>query len=134
MKPSEVTDTFWIEATRKQGSYPAPSENSGKWLIFVSHEHVDEVWEKVRVATEQGSLGDSAKVSTAHRNRNAANPNTNVICVYTYDWTDAQDVRRIREALRQLGILSKIPYKANRDTASGLYANRGNRNIAKYFE
>jgi hypothetical protein len=133
-KPSEVTDLYWIDATRKQGTYPEHSENGGKWLIFVPLQHVDDVWEKIRLATEQGSLGSSAKVSTARANPNATNSEAKVICVYTYDWTDEHDVRRIREELRQLGIKSKIPYKADQETASGMYANRGNKRISKYYE
>lgn len=133
-KPSEVMDSYWIYASRKQGIYPEHSENGGKWLIFVPLEQIDVVWEKIRLATEQGNLGSSAKVSTARPNPNASNSGTKVICVYTYDWTDEYDVRRIREALRQLGFTSKISYKADRETVSGIYANRGNKRISKYYE
>ena len=132
-KPSEVMDSYWIYATRKQGTYPEHSENGGKWLIFVPRQQIDEVWNKIRSATEQGHLGSSAKVSTARPNPNAVN-SKKVICVYTYDWKDENDVRRIRAALRQLGITSKIPYKADQETYSGMYANRGNKRISKYYE
>jgi len=57
-----------------------------------------------------------------------------VICVYTYDWTDKEDVKRIRQELRDLGITRKIPYKADRETLSGKYAIRGDKRISKYFE
>lgn len=133
-KPSQVMDLYWLHAKRKQGTYPEHSENGGKWLIFVPLQQIDEVWEKIRLATEQGLLGSSAKVSTARPNPNATNSDTKVICVYTYDWTDEHNVKTIREALRQLGITSKIPYKADQETYSGMYANRGNKRISKYYE
>ena len=133
-KPSEVTDSYWLYAERKEGTYPEHSENGGKWLIFVQLSLVDAVWEKIKRATEEGKLGSSAKVATARPNPNATNPNTKVICVYTYDWTDETDVKRVREELRQLGITSKTPYKADKETYSGIYANRGNKRISKYYE
>src|SRR5713226_5561557 len=130
-KPSEVTDEYWLDAERKKGHYPEHTENGGKWLVFVPLPQVDEVWEKIRRSTEEGRLGGSAKVSTAKPNPNARDQNTKVICVYTYDWTDEEDVTRVREELRRLGILSKIPYKADDDTFAGKYAVRGNTRISK---
>ncbi|MCP5244100.1 MAG: DUF1917 domain-containing protein [Burkholderiales bacterium] len=131
---SQVTDTYWIRAERQDGEYPSHSERGGKWLIFLPIENLDEIWEKIRRATEKGELGNSAKVSTAKPNQNAVNENQKVICVYTYDWTDAEDVRRIRCQLRNLGITWKIPYKSDEDTYSGKYANRGVKRISKYYE
>jgi len=136
VNPSTVTDEYWLYAERQTGSYPNtinPLKN-GKWLIFVKIEEADEVWKKVKRATEEGKLGLVAKVSTAKPNRNATNPNTKVICVYTYDWTDVNDVRKIRDELRMLGITQKIPYKTDEDTVSGKYVVRGSKNISKYYE
>jgi hypothetical protein len=133
-KPSEVTEAFWLYARRKTGTYPADTENCGKWLVFVPLSQIDEVWAKIRLATEEGRLGSSSKVATARPNPNATNPDTKVICVYTYDWTDEEDVRRVRHELRTLGITSKIPYKADEDTYAGRYANRGHKNLSKYNE
>jgi len=133
-KPSEVTDIYWIYATRKKGKYPKPTPRSGKWLIFVSLKNVDEVWAKIKKAVEEGKLGDSAKVATAKPNPLATDPNAKVICVYTYDYTDEKDVKRIREELRKLGITNKIPYKADEDTLSGKYRITGHKRISKYYE
>ncbi len=92
------------------------------------------MWGKIKKATEEGKLSSSAKVATAKPNPNATNPEIKVICVYTYDWTDEDDVRRIREELRKLGIINKIPYKADEDTLSGKYGVKGNTRISKYYE
>lgn len=64
-KPSEVTDVYWIYAKRERGKYSKSTRRSGKWLVFVDTKDVDEVWAKIRKATEEGKLGDSAKVATA---------------------------------------------------------------------
>ncbi len=79
-------------------------------------------------------MGDLAKVATAKRNLIATNPRMKVICVYTYDWTDEADVRRVREELRALGITSKIAYKADSDTDAGRYSRLGHKRISKYYE
>ena len=102
--------------------------------IFVDPENVDEVWAKIKKAVEEGKLGDSAKVSTAKPNPLAGKSRAHVICVYTYDWTDENDVKRIREELRKLGITNKIPYKADEDTLKGKYRITGHRRISKYYE
>lgn len=133
-KPSEVTETYWIYSQRKKGKYPAATPRGGKWLIFVRDENVDEVWAMIKSATEAGKLGDSSKVATAKPNRLAENPHTRVICVYTYDWTDEKDVRRVREELRNLGITWKISYKADQDTLDGRYRAAGKTRISKYYE
>ncbi|MXS77402.1 DUF1917 domain-containing protein [Nitrosomonas sp. JL21] len=133
-RPSLVTDEDWIRAKRQTGTYPPRSERGGKWLIFVPIENLDGTWEKIRIATERGELGASSKVATAKPNKNAVTNNQKVICIYTYDWTDLEDVMKIRDQLRQLGITWKIPYKSDEDTNAGKYANRGSGKMSKYYE
>ena len=132
--PSEVTEAYWLYAIRQKGTYPRPTPRSGKWLIFVDRNEVDTVWATIKQTTEEGKLGGSAKVATAKPNPYATDPKTIVICVYTYDWTDAADVRRIRGELRALGITQKIPYKTDADTLRDKYRVTGHRRISKYYE
>ena len=134
MNPSEVTEVYWLYAIRQGGTYPRPTVRSGKWQIFVGIQDIDIVWTKIKQTTEAGTLGGSSKVATAKPNPNATDPQTKVICVYTYDWTDEADVRRIRAELRTLGITQKIPYKADEDTLRGRYRITGHRRISKYYE
>lgn len=69
-----MTEVYWIYAIRKKGDYPKRTTRSGKWLIFINKKDVDEVWAKIKKATEEGKLGDSSKVATAKPNPlNAAN-------------------------------------------------------------
>jgi len=74
---------------------------SGKWLIFTNPENVDEVWGKIREATEAEKLGTSAKVRTAMPDPREPPEwrKSRVICVYTHDWTDQEDVMRVREPI-----------------------------------
>jgi hypothetical protein len=133
-KPSEVIDIYWLYAERQVGAYPEANERCGKWLLFIPVAEIDEAWAKIKQATQEGLLGDSAKVATARPNPNATRSDERVICVYTYDWTDVEDVRRIREALRRLGFTCKLPYKADEDTHAGRYQVRGHQRISKYYE
>jgi len=130
--PTEVSDHAWIYALRKEGSYPASTERSGKWLIFLSAETIDRYWQKIKAAVEQGQLGAQAKVSTlskgsmppeVRRKKEERGDTRFVICVYTYDHQDKGDVMRIREVLRDLGIRRPIRYKADVDTHAGSYGN-----------
>ena len=132
--PSQVIDEYWLFAERKSGTYPASTANCGKWLIFIRRSEIDAWWTKIRAATEQGRFGNSAKVSTLKSKPNVSDPNEHVICVYTYDWTDEKDVRRVRRALGELGVDWKISYKTDQDTNAGLYAANGNSRISKYYE
>ncbi len=64
-KPSEVSDVYWLYADRKTGHYPRTTPQSGKWLIWVPEKAIDEVWDRIRRATEEGRLGGQSKVATA---------------------------------------------------------------------
>ncbi len=104
----------------------------GKWLVFVNESEVDEVLEKIKRTTEEGCLGDSAKVSTAYP-KQSYDPSKWVICVYAMDSYDEEEVMRIRDELKEIGITRKIPYKADSDTRARRYAVRGDRNISRYY-
>ncbi len=132
-KPSQVTQARWIYAIPKKGRYHAATGRSGKWLVFVHLDKVDEVWAYIKKATEEGRLGDSAKTSTAQPSIHG-NSDEKVICVYTYDWQDKTDVMRIRGELRSLGVTKKIPYKSDEDTMARRYRVAGDANISKYYE
>ena len=132
--PSKVTDVYWIYAERKKEVYPEATIRSGKWLIFVSPGRLDALWRKIKYATENGKLGYESKTTTAKPNSLAGKSRQKVICVYTYDWTDEEDVRRVRSELKKLGIVWRIPYKSDQDTSDGKYRDMTNQRISKYYE
>lgn len=132
--PSVETGDYWIAASSLVDNQSQPTSRCGKWLVFVHRSNVDELWDKVGLATMKGELGFAAKVSTTRPNPNASKADTHVICVYTYDVDDVDDVRRVRQRLRDLGIVAKIPYKTDDATYAGKYAVRGDKRISSFFE
>jgi hypothetical protein len=123
-RPSRFTGDHYLHATGRQAEDGAV-RRPGKWLIFVSRSRIDALWDTVRRAVEGGRLGHAAKVSTALPDPHSPDPKKHVIYVYTGNEDDPADVRRVRDALRQLGISWKIPYKS--DAGNGEFA-------AKYYE
>ncbi len=133
-RPSEVFEQYWIYAERRDAdSYPEHGERGGKWMLFIKTNEIDAWWIKIKAATESGLLGSSAKVATMKPNPNAASNQTKLICVYTYDVADEEDCSRVRQALRDLGVTWKIPYKTDADTHAGKYSRYGMR-ISKRYE
>ncbi|MHA2357172.1 MAG: putative phosphothreonine lyase domain-containing protein [Candidatus Heimdallarchaeaceae archaeon] len=130
--PSEVNDRYWITAIRLEGTYPAHTIKGGKWLIFANIDQIDEIWLKIKKATEEGKLGGSSKVATNKPNPNAVHQDEKVICVYTYDCTDEDDVMRIRKELRKLGITKKIRYKTDQATLEGKYSKHAEKTSVYY--
>lgn len=143
MRPSRKQRDFWIRAHAcgpcfeldgHRIPYPRHTERGGKWLLFVNREDVDEAWKSVTRALGAGMLGSSAKVSTARPNPHGDNPRQHIICVYTYDSDDHDDVMRVRASLRELGFTAPIPYKTDEATLQGKYWTEGHRRISKYYE
>jgi hypothetical protein len=120
-KPTEVTETSWIFASRKAYSNPKPTERSGKWLLFTPVEKIDETWAVIKAATEAGKLGPCSKVATMRPNPNAIDSRNRVICIGTYDSEDRADVNRVRQALRELGFVEDLRYKTDEATMEGRY-------------
>lgn len=129
-----MTHGYWTYAQRKNGEYPEHTSRGGKWLIFVGSHNLDRVWAKVKNAVEDGRLGGIAKASNPKHESYSRNSSSKVICVYTYDCKDIQDVQRIREELRKVGVIRKISYKTDEDTERGIYHTNSNEKISKYYE
>lgn len=132
--PSKVTSDYWVYAYRQKGEYPEHTLNGGKWLIFVSDYFLDKIWIKIKTATEEGKLGGMVKVATAKTNPDFQNSKVKVVCVYTYDWKDKMDVKRVRDGLRNIGITRKIAYKTDEDTDQNKYKTNNSERLSKYYE
>lgn len=100
---------IWAEKSAKSAADSALSIEAGKWLIFRASDEIDDAWSIVRAACKSGRL-DHAKVSTRHPIHGQYG-NKHVICVYTDDSENRQDVFRIRKVLRDLGFTEPLNYK-----------------------
>ena len=123
--PTKTTGVYWIvQDAPGTASSGLGDEQAGKWLIFVPEDEVDGAWRTVRGETVKGTLGISAKVSTAKPDQDSCDGRA-VIYVYTRDWADETDVMRVRERLRDLGFTERIGYKRNIETYRGEYSEEG---------
>src|SRR5690606_27290415 len=75
---------------------------------------------------ELAKVAVCAKVSTAGRDSGK-----HVICVYSQDYANKDDVGRCLAALRRLGIKAHVSYKTDGQTRSGIYSTR-DRRVAIY--
>ena len=75
----------------------------GKWMLFPTIEYVDSVWSKVVPATVDGRLGSAAKVATGDESDDKPE---RLICVYTEDFSNIQDVKRVLKELKRLKLVS----------------------------
>lgn len=78
-----------------------------------THE-IDAVWAKVCKLLTEGRL-HFAKVSTARLSA-ASGKETHVICVYTTDWEDLEEVARVRAVLLNAGVSEELGYKRDLET------------------
>ena len=87
---------------------------SGKWMLFNSADKIDEVWAKVANAVAEAELGHAAKVGV---DDGSGEQRPRLICVYTLDHADEEDVMRVLRRLDGLGLVPRgsrgIYYKAD---------------------
>lgn len=76
---------------------------TGKWMLFPSADHVDEVWSVVAKATRKGKLGVAAKVATG----DGSVGGVRLVAVYTRDYEDKADIKRVLQKLVELGVVEK---------------------------
>lgn len=82
-------------------------------MIFPSPSEVNEVWSVVAHATANNQLGISSKVAPDDGDDRSAR----LICIYTNDFEDMNDVRRVLLKLKDLGLVQKskaIYYKCGK--------------------
>ncbi|KAJ5594175.1 uncharacterized protein N7459_000383 [Penicillium hispanicum] len=73
---------------------------SGKWMLFPSASSVDSCWKTVVTALEKGDLGDLAKVAT-----DDGSDSVRLICIYTRDFADVEDVKRVLRGLVEVELV-----------------------------
>lgn len=93
------------------------SHRSGKWCIVRDAASVDALWAKIREAVVSGTL-PAAMVSSPAVARQFGG--TYLICVFTPEWSDRYDVRRVRQLLREMGVVEELGYKRDVETVYGI--------------
>jgi hypothetical protein len=88
----------------------------GKWLIHRIDSEIDLAWKKIAENVWHGHLGISAKSSTALKKSRRY-----VMCVYTENYLDLLDVKRVRKKLRNLGFSEELCYKPDIYSYLGIY-------------
>ena len=61
-KPSKIKSKFWLHAEIKKGIYKPYSEKSGKWLLFIPREQIDQTWAVIKKYTEVNIDNKSTKL------------------------------------------------------------------------
>lgn len=100
------------------------SFTSGKWMLFPYPEDVNRQWAIVAEATVNRELGTAAKVAPDNGKGDRV---PRLICVYTKDFSDMDDVKRVLGRLMELGLVKKkggpqegIYYKVDALTELGI--------------
>jgi hypothetical protein len=70
---------------------------SGKWMLFPTDEAAPGIWKRVATAVVEGNLGTGAKIAT--------DSSTRLVCVYTKDFSDEADIKRVVQQLKNLNLL-----------------------------
>jgi len=117
--PTDVHDFPWIYENSKQNG-----DADGKWMLFYSHEILDEKWRKIRDLYREGHLTgvNSLKCSTSYRNPRASGTDGVIIC-YCCNSTDESYIIAIGRRLMTLMLYNDTMfYKTNVQTRFGTRA------------
>ena len=113
---AENPDRAPATITRKMGPYRDQLEEDlleaalsthttcGKWMLFPSAADLPRYWRLVAEATFEGKLGPTSKVATYDH---VATRDATLICVYTYNFADMADVRRVLDQILEIGLCTK---------------------------
>ncbi len=128
IKPTKAEASHWLYSKHtSEGCHEINNPYKtyvGKWLIFESPDKIDDTWNKVKDATDKKLLGISSKVSTKRQTKEYKGSQY-VICVYTKDFRDKEDIKQVLQELRKIGILNKLYYKTDSTTIEGIYSKEG---------
>lgn len=73
---------------------------SGKWMLFPSEQSAPGVWKRVVTAVIEGKLGVGAKIATDDGGKGSR-----LICLYTKDFSDEADVKRVVQQMEKSNLL-----------------------------
>lgn len=120
MKPSEDNGTFWHFAWAPYSRFRS-SYITGKWMIYVPDNELDEVWSRVKDAVEQEGIAPGAKCSTALVNPRQESHGSKIICVYVDHYKAEEETKEVLTHLRRIGIKGKLKFKRDKETFESVY-------------
>lgn len=91
---------------------------TGKWLVYEKTLNIDNLWKNLATVCVNGFLDTTIKVSPKWNYNDE-----HVICIYTENYLDVENVYYIRHILRKIGINNKISYKPDVFTYFEIYKN-----------
>jgi len=77
---------------------------SGKWMLFPMPEDLAHTWRLVATATARNELGTAAKVGADEGKSNRV---PRLVCVYTRDFSDMEDVKRVLLKLVEMDLVQR---------------------------
>jgi hypothetical protein len=119
LTPMEDTESFWHYAANEFG-FSSKYHRTGKWIIYVPDDELDDTWETVAKAVSQG-IAPFAKCSTARPNPRQESHGSKIIVVYVHDFHDETADPKVLASLRQIGIKGKLKFKRDAETFDGIY-------------
>ncbi|PHH54452.1 UPF0696 protein C11orf68 -like protein [Ceratocystis fimbriata CBS 114723] len=95
---------------------------SGKWMLFAESESIDKFWKIIAQATIDDALGVAAKVQLSPESDPVQGRTERLICIYTRNFFDQEDVERVLAKLRELKVtpMKPIYYKPDIFTYLGI--------------
>ena len=91
--------------------------SSGKWMLFVEEKYVDYIWKIVSENTVNGNLGCSAKVSAKE---SLMEGEKYLICIYGKEFWDKENIIRILNKIKSLGLYVRCAFKPDCWTYMGV--------------
>lgn len=104
---------YWLDSDPEGNAFYS-TPKSGKWCLPFALEEVDAAWARIDALVAAGKLR-AAIASTVWGSRQRGF-DTLVICVFTEDWEDKDEVLRVRRLLIEEGFKTTMGYKRDIDT------------------
>ena len=127
---------YWVHAYPKTPAASMDLRATGKWLVRMDCPYVEAFWGMIHAATEEGTLGIGSKISTdwAMSSDPSGTWRKHVVCVYTKDWRQKDDVFRVAQRLHAICAVKKmmLTYKPDVFTFDGRYEGNAAGEVAIY--
>ena len=96
----------------------------GKWILHVPNMDCDEAWQMLANAMLNGELGPVTHMRVSPAKQDNDNEfEDHVICIFTPDYNDTDEVTRVERCIRRAGVSRELRYKPAIFSVLGIYSN-----------